>query len=68
MSIDEIFAEATERLQAGEPLESIVTSYGSENQQELRALLAIVEITDSLATQRCPSHHLRGGSPPANSL
>jgi LysM repeat protein len=45
---EEIFAEAAERVQAGEPVEAVLTSYPTEYQQRLRDLLAIVGTASEL--------------------
>jgi LysM repeat protein len=55
---DEIFAEAAQRIQAGEPLELVVASYPESYQRALRDLLSIV----ATATE------LHGTSVPAISL
>lgn len=49
---EEMFAEAVARLEAGEPVEAIVTAYPRQHQAELREMLAIVAAAAEL--QRSP--------------
>ena len=51
--MDELFAEAVERLKAGESTASIVASYPADVQPELSELLAIVEMADQPRCNRC---------------
>lgn len=55
MSMQDLFAEAVERLVAGEPATSIVQSYPANVQEELSKLLAVVELADHVAVQPMPS-------------
>jgi hypothetical protein len=59
MSMHELFAEAVERLKAGEPAASIVASYPVGVQAELGKLLAIVEMADQVAVQPLPQRSVR---------
>ncbi len=54
MSMDELFAEAIERLQAGESLDAIVAPHAPLVEAELRALLAVVDEIGALAAQPVP--------------
>lgn len=62
MSMQDLFAEAVERLIAGEPAAAIVASYPAEVQDEIRSLLAVIELADHTAVQPAPA---RGGAAPA---
>ena len=57
--MDELFAEAVERLKAGEPTASIVASYPADVQAEISELLAIVEMADQVAVQPLPQRSMR---------
>ena len=57
--MDELFAEAVERLKAGEPTTSIVASYPADVQPEISELLAIVEMADHVAVQPLPLRSTR---------
>lgn len=57
--MDELFAEAVERLKAGEPTASIVTFYPADVQAELSEMLAIVEMADQMAVQPLPQRSVR---------
>ncbi|MBW7885590.1 MAG: LysM peptidoglycan-binding domain-containing protein [Caldilineaceae bacterium] len=52
--MEDIFAEAVERLQAGEPVETILASYPPDVSEELGDLLAVVELAEQLATLPVP--------------
>ena len=55
----ELFAEAVERLKAGEPAATIVASYPADVQAEISELLAIVEMADQVAVQPLPQRSMR---------
>jgi hypothetical protein len=55
MSMEEIFAEAVERLEKGEPLDAILASYPEAVRAELAALLLVVEDVIDLALQAAPT-------------
>ncbi len=57
--MDELFAEAVERLKAGEPPASIVASFPVDAQAEISELLAIVELADQVAVQPLPQRSVR---------
>ena len=59
MTMDELFAEAVERLKAGESTASIVASFPVDAQAEINDLLAIVELTDQVAVQPLPQRTTR---------
>jgi hypothetical protein len=54
MSMQDLFAEAVERLKAGEPASSIVASYPPDAQAEISELLAVIELTDQVAIEPLP--------------
>ena len=49
MQRDEIFAEAVERLLAGEPIDQIAARYPAALRVELRGMLAVVELAEQMA-------------------
>ncbi|MBK8046282.1 MAG: hypothetical protein IPK16_03625 [Anaerolineales bacterium] len=53
-SMEEIFAEAVDKLLHGDRLEKIIRGYPTEKQSELSALLEIVELADQLKTMQVP--------------
>ncbi len=55
MSMQELFAEAVERLAAGEPVASIVASYPADVRDELSGLLEVVEFSGQLVAQPLPA-------------
>ena len=59
MTMDELFAEAVERLKAGEPPATIVASFPVDAQAEIGDLLAIVELADQVAVQPLPQRSVR---------
>ena len=62
MQRDEIFAEAVERLLAGEPIDQIAARYPAALRVELRGMLAVVELAEQMAAATPPR------SLPANRL
>ncbi|GIV75142.1 MULTISPECIES: LysM peptidoglycan-binding domain-containing protein [Caldilinea] len=54
MSMEEYFAEAVDRLQAGETIEQILADYPDEVAQELHSLLMVVELAEQVAAQAPP--------------
>ncbi len=52
--MQELFAEAVERLMAGEPAAAILASYPQHVRHEIGELLAIVELADDVAVQPVP--------------
>jgi hypothetical protein len=59
MSMQDLFAEAVERLKAGEPLAAVVAAYPADVQAELRELLTIVELTEGVAVEPLPQRSPR---------
>ena len=57
--MDDLFAEAVERLKAGESTASIVASFPVDAQDEIGQLLAIVELADQVAVQPLPQRSVR---------
>lgn len=55
MSMEEIFAEAVERLKAGEPAKDIVASYPEADREELLAMLLLVEDLVDMAMEPAPT-------------
>ncbi len=55
MSMEDIFAEAVERLERGEPLDEILASYPEAVRAELAALLLVVEDVIDLALEAAPT-------------
>ena len=55
MSMEEIFAEAVERLKAGEPAEEIVASYPEADREELLSMLLLVEDLVDMAMEPAPT-------------
>ncbi|HMN27360.1 MAG TPA: LysM peptidoglycan-binding domain-containing protein, partial [Caldilineaceae bacterium] len=51
---DDLFAEAVERIQAGEPVEAVVASYPARYQRALRDLLAIVATATQIHSTAVP--------------
>ena len=62
MQRDEIFAEAVERLLAGEPIDQIAARYPAALRVELRGMLSVVELAEQVAAATPPR------SLPANRL
>ena len=54
LEVDDVFAEAAERLVAGEALDSIIVSYPVEYQAELRDMLMLVGLTQQLRVTPVP--------------
>jgi LysM repeat protein len=54
MSMEDYFAEAVDRLQAGETIEQILADYPDEVAQELHLLLLVVELAEQTAAQAPP--------------
>ncbi|MCS6827553.1 MAG: LysM peptidoglycan-binding domain-containing protein [Caldilinea sp.] len=54
MSMEDYFAEAVDRLQAGETIEQILADYPDEVAQELHPLLLVVELAEQTAAQAPP--------------
>ena len=59
MTMDDLFAEAVERLKAGESTASILASFPVDTQAEIGELLAIVEMADQVAVQPLPQRSTR---------
>ena len=57
--MDDLFAEAVERLKAGESTASIVASFPVDAQDEIGQLLAIVELAEEVAVQPLPQRSVR---------
>lgn len=55
LSLEDIFAEAAERVQAGEPVDSVIASYAPEFHKPLRGLLPIVETASQLHHAEIPA-------------
>ena len=54
VAMEDYFADATDRLLGGEPLDQIVADYPAPVRHELQALLAVVELADQVATSGLP--------------
>ena len=65
---EDIFAEAITRIEAGEPLESVLASYPAEHQAELRELLFIVVAAEQLQHAACTAARRRPNVKPRNRL
>lgn len=55
LSLEDIFAEAAERVQAGEAVDAVIVSYAPEYHKQLRGLLAIVETASQLHHAEIPA-------------
>ena len=55
MEIEDFFAQAVDRLLAGESIDDIVVSYAPGVRRELRGLLVVVEAAERMATANVPA-------------